>query len=240
MAKQKILVFQQNNSGEVKTRGIGQYGGDRFDIEVINIDDPLPEIIEDGTEYLPSRIEADLVLDYLRHPDLSHDLAALCERSGVPVIASGKKHKAKGLVTPKTCCGLAKLEALGEYAEFFGAPEFSAAVENGLVKRIDVLRGAPVGPHGRLRRKLSECRWPMPLSVSGWRPNSSALPIPRAGIRCGEKAPCILPVMFTAQPSIAPLKVNRTPSCKSGRRMTINSLFTRPLDPNGSFSAYCR
>lgn len=88
---QHILVFQQHGSGEKKIRGIEQFGNDLFRLEVISIDDPLPPVIDDATEYLPPTIRADLVLDFLKHPDLSHDLANLCREQNIPLVASGKK-----------------------------------------------------------------------------------------------------------------------------------------------------
>jgi hypothetical protein len=99
---QKIAVFQQNGSGESKIAGLRKYGAHQFRIEVISIDDPLPPLLEDTSAYLPNTIEADLVLDFLKHPDLSHDLAAHCSRRNIPLIASGKKHDVKGVHTPPT------------------------------------------------------------------------------------------------------------------------------------------
>jgi hypothetical protein len=66
------------------------------------IDEPLPAIIDDTAEYLPEGIQADLVLDFLRHPDLSHDLAVLCGKQGIALVASGKKWRIKGTSTPPT------------------------------------------------------------------------------------------------------------------------------------------
>lgn len=100
--RQKITVFQQHGSGEKKIAGIRQYAGATIDLEVISIDAPLPQIIEDGQEYLPSTIETDLVLDFLKHEDLSHDLVALCHRLQIPVISSGKKIPSKWVLTPPT------------------------------------------------------------------------------------------------------------------------------------------
>lgn len=99
---QKILVFQQNRSGEKKIEGIRQYGGKRFIVEVVSIDEALPEVIDDTTPYVPRNFRADLVLDYLKHPDLSHDLAELCRDKKIPVVASGKKLRVKGTLTPPT------------------------------------------------------------------------------------------------------------------------------------------
>jgi len=99
---QKIMVFQQNGSGEKKIAGIRKYGKNRFSISVISIDTPLPPVIDDATEYIPKDIVADLVLDFLKHPDLSHDLAAVCREKKLPVVASGKKMQIEGVHTPPT------------------------------------------------------------------------------------------------------------------------------------------
>ncbi len=100
-SRQKILVFQQGGSGEAKIKGIGRYGDD-FSIDIISIDDPLPPLMDDTSDYLPGDIEADLVLDFLKHDDLSYDLALICSAKGTPVIASGKKWRIKGIHTPPT------------------------------------------------------------------------------------------------------------------------------------------
>ena len=99
---QKIVVFQQNSSGKGKIEGIGRFGNNLFDIEVYDIDQALPPVIDDTAPFLPEDIQADLVLDFLRHPDLSHDLSKICAEKGIPVVASGKKSRGKGVFTPPT------------------------------------------------------------------------------------------------------------------------------------------
>ncbi len=100
--KQKIVVFQQNNRGESKVAGIAKYGMDRFSINIISIDAPLPPVIDDARSYFPGKIEAGLVLDFLIHPDLSHDLAIICAEQKIPIVASGKKIDVSGVITPHT------------------------------------------------------------------------------------------------------------------------------------------
>jgi len=100
--RQKIMVFQQNSSGESKIKGIRKYGNDGIEIKTFSIDEPLPSVLDDTEGYLPEKIEAELVLDFLQHPDLSYDLAHLCKRLGIPVVASGKKLKVEGMVEPPT------------------------------------------------------------------------------------------------------------------------------------------
>jgi hypothetical protein len=99
---QKIVVFQQHGSGEGKIKGITKQGGDLFELKVVSIDDALPPVIDDTSPYLPADIDADLVLDFLKHRDLSYDLAKMCAEKGIPVIASGKRWQMKGVHTPPT------------------------------------------------------------------------------------------------------------------------------------------
>jgi hypothetical protein len=142
---QKLLVFQQNGRGESKTRGIQAYGEGLFDLEVISIDCPIPALLDDSSEYLPSDFQADLVLDYLKHPDLSHDLAVMCKNRTIPLIASGKKFHMDGTFTPRICCALSRHPELGQYGSRFGAPEFAIEIEGERIQKITVLRGAPCG-----------------------------------------------------------------------------------------------
>lgn len=100
--RQHIIVFQQNGSGEKKIEGIKKYGNDGFVLEKVPIDLMLPPLIDDASEFLPSGISCDLVLDFLKHPDLSQDLGIICSQKGIPVVASGKKHQIEGVYTPPT------------------------------------------------------------------------------------------------------------------------------------------
>lgn len=99
---QQIWVFQQRGSGEGKIRAILSYGKGIKVGRIVSIDQALPLVIEEPAEYLPLNIEADLVLDFLRHPDLSLELSLRCKKHGIPVVASGKKLRVEGTVTPPT------------------------------------------------------------------------------------------------------------------------------------------
>lgn len=100
--RQHLIVFQQNGSGQPKIDGMIKYGGDLFEIEVVNIDGALPPVLDDTSDYLPQELTCDLVLDFLRHGDLSSDLAALCVKKEIPLIASGKKITGRGIFAPPT------------------------------------------------------------------------------------------------------------------------------------------
>jgi hypothetical protein len=150
----KILVFQQGGRGESKVKGIQRYGKNRFDISLVTIDQSLPPVVDDASEYLPDAIEADLVLDFLKHPDLSHDLAQLCRRLSIPIVASGKKTTVAGTHTPPVCCALAHHTDLGPYSRCFGAPEFEVAVKDGKISDVTVRRGAPCGATWEAARRM--------------------------------------------------------------------------------------
>lgn len=140
-----ILVVQQNGSGEKKIQGIREYGDNLFDLDSLDINQTLPEIIDDCTSYLPSEIDADLVLDYLSHPDLSQDLIDLCKNLRIPIVSTGKKIHGNWAYNPPICCALAKNSNCGLYSEKFGYPEFEVIIKSGKIEEVKVIRGAPCG-----------------------------------------------------------------------------------------------
>lgn len=99
---QQVVVFQQNGSGLAKIAGIQRFGGTQIALKMISIDEPLPAILDDAAEFFPPDLSADLVLDYLKHPDLSDELARLCTSLRLPLIASGKKSRHPGVFAPPT------------------------------------------------------------------------------------------------------------------------------------------
>lgn len=137
-----IVIFQQRQSGNLKVEGVLRYGTGIKVIKTFDIDDYLPDFIEDPEEYIADDFAADLVLNYLKHPDLVDYLMRLCAKKGVEIVSPGKK----GLgFTPFTCCGLGRNSKLGQYGEQFGLPEYSVELEGNIVKDIKVERGAPCG-----------------------------------------------------------------------------------------------
>ncbi len=88
----KIVVFEELDSGEKKIQGITEHGSGLEISRRYNIEESLPEIVDDPERYISEDFKADLVLDFLKHPDLSAHLAEVCKKKNIPVIASGKKH----------------------------------------------------------------------------------------------------------------------------------------------------
>lgn len=138
----EIIVFQERNSGELKIEGVQRYGRGIEVVKIVSIDQWLPDFIEDPEEYIDDDFSADLVLNYLKHPDLVDYLIRLCERKGIAVVSAGRKG---GGFTPFTCCGLGKSDKLGLYGEQFGFPEYKVGIRDGKIETIEVLRGAPCG-----------------------------------------------------------------------------------------------
>ena len=100
MNKFTIVVFEEHGSGEKKIQGITEHGSGLEIAGRYNIEESLPQVVDDPERYIPDDFSADLVLDFLKHPDLSAYLAEICRKKKIPIIASGKKHA--GAMTPFT------------------------------------------------------------------------------------------------------------------------------------------
>lgn len=138
-----IIVFQQHGSAKGKIEGITRYGHGVNLQEIVSIDTELQEFVDDPETYISEEFQADLVLDYLVHPDLSFYLIALCRKKNIPIVATGKKWG--GAFTPFTCCGLGRNKALGEYGGQFGFPEYRVQLKGERIEGLEVIRGAPCG-----------------------------------------------------------------------------------------------
>ncbi len=147
----KIAVFQTGNKGEHKIEGIRRYGRG-IELEVFTISEPLPQIIDEPEEYIPENFEAELILDYLYHEDLTDHLIEIANKKNIPIIVSGRK-KLRA-ITPGTCCSLGTVEEIKEYTEQFGSPEIEVEVDRGLVKRVKVKKGAPCGATWEAAEKI--------------------------------------------------------------------------------------
>ncbi len=152
----RIWVFQQDGSGDLKVAGIEEYGRGVGVSRVVDIKGPFPEFIDDPGEYLDEYllpgVGADLVLDFLMHPDLSQYLVERCLCAEVPVVASGQH--VPGAITPFTCCGLGRGHGLGAYEECFGVPEYQVRIDQGRIIQVEVLRGASCGATWRTAQAL--------------------------------------------------------------------------------------
>ncbi len=150
---QKIIAFQQNGSGQKKILGIIEHSTD-IDISTFSIDEDLPPILDETNQYLPQELECDLVLNFLQHQDLAHDLIALCKKQQIPIVSSGQKHNLGWGQTPPTCCGLHPSKDLGNYGARFGYPEFEVKLHKDHITEITIIRGASCGATWQAAAKL--------------------------------------------------------------------------------------
>ncbi len=139
----RIAIYQQNGNGRAKIAGISRYG---HNLEIILIEDitgVLPEFIDDPEDFVSPPPEADLVLSFLKQPDLATWLADHCQEREIPLVAAGSG--IENAIAPFTCCGLGRRDDLGSYGDRFGIPEFRVRMEGGKISTVEVDRGASCG-----------------------------------------------------------------------------------------------
>ena len=145
-APTSISIFQQTGIGEKKIQGLQAYGKDITIAEIITLPIALPDFIEDPEDYFTGIIKGNLVLSFLKHPDLSDYLVSLCNKLSIPVVASGPRN-IQGAYSPITCCGLPATDDLGAYGEQFGVPEYTVTLsaDGKTISGLVVTRGASCG-----------------------------------------------------------------------------------------------
>ncbi|MFH1215983.1 MAG: DUF166 family (seleno)protein DfsP [Pseudomonadota bacterium] len=149
---EKIIIFQQAGSGDAKIKGIRKYGSNLDITRIFDLPGGLPEFIDDPAPFFPDDFQADLVISFLKHPDLLDYLADLCRKKRIPLIASGKK--SSKAITPVTCCSLGRLPGLGGYGELFGIPEYEVTLQDNKIIDLRVVRGASCGASWEVREKI--------------------------------------------------------------------------------------
>ena len=125
----------------------------------------LSDIIDEPEEFIPDDFEGDLILNFLRHPDLSEYLVKICKTKGMPVIASGQN--IPGAICPFTCCGLGRKKSLGTYGEQFGLPEYDVEVKDRRITELHVRRGASCGATWQVIPRMIEVPVDEALSTIG-------------------------------------------------------------------------
>lgn len=152
----RITVFQQNGAAANKIRGILEYGRGISIVEVLDFPTNLPEFIDDPASYFPERIQGNIVLSFLKHPDLADFAGHYCRRQGVVMVASGPR-KIAGARSPFTCCGLAEHAELGSYGRQFGIPRYRVTLKDKRIKALTVERGASCGATWMALSRLLGC-----------------------------------------------------------------------------------
>lgn len=153
MVTTTLIIFQQAGSGDKKIAGLSTYGHDLKIGQSFDLPTNLPDFIEDPQEYFPDALSGDLILNFLKHPDLADYLVDLAARLRIPVITSGPRRI--GEISPFTCCGLARRDDLGSYGRQFGVPEYEIKCdEHGCLQEVKVSHGASCGATWQVIDKL--------------------------------------------------------------------------------------
>lgn len=143
---------------------------EKTDFQVVSVEVPqyLPGFIEDPEEFVkglnldPNVFEADLLILYTFHPDLTPELVKMAGERGVKaVIIPGGIGRAGSIneleriaekynihiEVDEICCTLEKcgVEAVDKFAEKLGRPEFEVETKDGRISSVKVIRGSPCG-----------------------------------------------------------------------------------------------
>ena len=173
----KLLVFTQGGYGERILENIRLRAPRDWEIRHEPLPEALPSMIDDPeteVEVLDLGGEWDLVLFMGESPSAFSLLPAIIKRvsassvvapvddySWLPLglerqIRSELEDMGVKAVFPRTFCTLSAVgdPSIDEFAKIFGAPSLRNKVEDGVVKHVEVLRGAPCGSTWYMAEKL--------------------------------------------------------------------------------------
>jgi hypothetical protein len=142
----------------------------RSDFQVISAEVPehLPGFIEDPNEFVnslklnPKIFDADLLILYIFHPDLTPQIVKMAGEKGVrAVIIPGGVARAGSISeleriakkydihieVDEICCTLERcgIDAVDMFAQKLGRPEFEVETKDGHISCVKVIRGSPCG-----------------------------------------------------------------------------------------------
>ena len=142
----------------------------RTDFQTVSVDVPevLPGFIEDPEEFVrelnldPGIFQADLIILYTFHPDLTPEIVRLAGQRGVKaaIIPGGigragsigelekiAKEYNIHIEVDEICCTLEECgnPAVDEFAKQLGKPELEVETKDGHISNVRVLRGSPCG-----------------------------------------------------------------------------------------------
>ncbi len=155
-----------------------------FDVEVYELPENLPELIDEPSEFLklPDSFKPDIVISFANHPDINLELIKWAAENGVGlVIFSGgaksgsyaqlkKEGEKRGVkvIWEEICCATPKIDEYSEFFEHFGAPELEIEVENGVIKDVKVKRSAFCGATYYVAEKIRGLRVEEAPSKAGY------------------------------------------------------------------------
>ncbi|WP_135610071.1 DUF166 domain-containing protein [Methanococcoides sp. AM1] len=152
----------------------GKYGSrlvdtvrSKTDMEVIVAELPayLPDFIDEPEEFFAGLdfdtkvFDADIIITYSLHPDITPQIARMAGKAGVrALIVPGGASKAPVkeleaiskeygifIEVDEICCNVASDPATDDFTCFFGNPILDVEVKDGKIAKVNVIRGAPCG-----------------------------------------------------------------------------------------------
>ncbi|KYH38503.1 MAG: hypothetical protein AYL28_003490 [Candidatus Bathyarchaeota archaeon B23] len=176
----RVIVLTQGHYGERIYRNISQLSRD-WSLRRVALPPRLPTLLEEPEELLKSLNLSggwDLLLFLGESPSAATLIPEAVRRCGVgALIAPADRYSWLPLglerqisdelgemdveaVFPRPFCSLRArgLPLIDRFAESFGAPELSMEVEGGMVRGVEVLRGAPCGSTWFMAERLPETR----------------------------------------------------------------------------------
>jgi hypothetical protein len=172
----RIFAVTQGEYGDRIVRNIKRNSPSHWLVEKYTVPRNLPIIIDEPNDFLPKNPPmVDLLIPLSESPSLAQlipDFAKITKTRAVIVpidnhnwVPSGMRNQIiKELdksnlphVFPKPFCTLEpKTEnaIINSFARFFGKPELKITVENKIIKKVEVLRGAPCGCSNFVAEKL--------------------------------------------------------------------------------------
>jgi hypothetical protein len=149
----------------------------KFSISSIELPESLPDFIEYPQEFIeglnPDKkiLSSDLVITFTLHPDLTPEIVRLAGENGArAVIIAGSMSKAGGceelddlsrkydmhIEVHEICCEIKNCgnEVVDKFASRFASPEVKIAAKDGLISKVEVIRGAPCGSTQHMAKGL--------------------------------------------------------------------------------------
>ena len=152
----------------------GKYGSrlvdtvrSKTDMEVIVAEIPtyLPDFIDEPDEFFSTLdfdmkvFDADIIITYSLHPDITPEIARMAGRAGVcALIVPGGASKAPVkelediskeygifIEVDEICCNVESDPTTDDFTCFFGNPVLDVEIKDGKVSKVNVIRGAPCG-----------------------------------------------------------------------------------------------
>ncbi len=177
----RLLIFTQGPYGQRILENIGRHTPSGWTIRHTPLPGPLPQIIENPDEVVEGlglAGEWDLIVFLGESPQAFSLLPAILERvhagaviapaddySWLPLglerqIRTELEDLGVRVVFPRTFCTLAPIGVppVDKFAQRFGSPKLEMKTEDGVVKEVRVLRGAPCGSTWYLAERLPGTR----------------------------------------------------------------------------------